>query len=89
MVKHPPRLVFSELTGRIYIATRWKEHPTPGDPHLLLATTKYDVTEAAIELVAGHEMWVRKHKESEAVRRENRDLYRKADHGSDGRGFSA
>ena len=36
-----PRLVFSDLGGRVYVVTRYREEPNG----VIVASTKYDVTE--------------------------------------------
>jgi len=41
-----PRLLFSELTGTIYVTTRYtiRPHPTRQDREMVVAQRKYDVT---------------------------------------------
>lgn len=45
-MKNPPRLLFSELSGRVYVVTRYtvREHPTKSGTGVIVAHTKYDVT---------------------------------------------
>jgi len=49
------------MTGRIYVATRYKPNPTTKDPLLLVTITKYDVTEQAVEFAEAHKKWKARH----------------------------
>lgn len=52
-MKRPPRLLHSELSDRVYVATRYTEkpHPTKAGQAIIIAHTKYDVTDDFSELV--------------------------------------
>lgn len=45
-MKRPPRLLFSELTGSVYVVTRYtaKPHPTNPSSEIIIAQRKYDVS---------------------------------------------
>lgn len=60
--RKPPLLLFNELSGRVYVATAYRERPGSDDTHVIIvATTRHDVTDAFERIVEQRESWEREH----------------------------
>jgi hypothetical protein len=51
--RKPPRLLYSELTGTVYVITRYTErpHPTKKGRGIVVASVKHDVTADFLDVV--------------------------------------
>ena len=54
-----PRLLFSSLTGQVYVVTRYRERHTPDGRPFLTASVKYDVTSEFHDVETQRRQWAR------------------------------